>query len=365
MSVQSKVIKINTDLFTTKNKTSKNHSNKNNKAIISSNNIKKKLINRIKEHKNKENKKKNISDPSNNNNKSFTDEFDDSINYMQNLVKKNNKNNNTIKNNKIFTHSIPNPPIPKPTINIDLPNSFDSPINHSINNLNIPLNSISNTIQNTNPISNTNTISHQSSKYTPPIDLPWGILKNGNKPTFRQWNKTQKHLMPNKKHNIIHPTSLSNNKNKDIPDNLSFRQNKLNLLKERFKENTIQDKINDNDNDNDNNTHNISIPNCDFIQNKKITKKNKYTVGKYKNKNKIGIILKNLYTRKNILSSQKLIKKTTIHDMKDYLFKHNIIKKGSNAPNDIIRKMYESSVLTGELINNSKDTLIHNLQDEH
>ena len=42
MSVQSKVIKINTELFTTKNKTPKNHSNKNNKAIISSNNIKKK-----------------------------------------------------------------------------------------------------------------------------------------------------------------------------------------------------------------------------------------------------------------------------------------------------------------------------------
>ena len=39
---------------------------------------------------------------------------------------------------------------------------------------------------------------------------------------------------------------------------------------------------------------------------------------------------------------------------------HGLIKAGSNAPNDVVRKIYESSMLTGDIINKNKDTLLHN-----
>lgn len=58
MSVQSKVIKINTDLFTTKNKTPKNHSNKNIKLLFLLITLKKNLLTELKNIKTKKTRKK-------------------------------------------------------------------------------------------------------------------------------------------------------------------------------------------------------------------------------------------------------------------------------------------------------------------
>ena len=46
--------------------------------------------------------------------------------------------------------------------------------------------------------------------------------------------------------------------------------------------------------------------------------------------------------------------------MKKYLKKRGLIKAGCIAPKNIIREIYESSILTGDIYTNSKDALIHN-----
>jgi hypothetical protein len=55
------------------------------------------------------------------------------------------------------------------------------------------------------------------------------------------------------------------------------------------------------------------------------------------------------------------LKQTPIHEVRQYLVKRGLIKVGTTAPNEILRKMYESSkMMCGELYNHNTETLLHN-----
>ena len=149
-------------------------------------------------------------------------------------------------------------------------------------------------------------------------DVPYGCLKNGKKPTYRSWK--------------------NNSSYEEV--NLTEREIKLNQLKDKFKEE--QEPV--------------------YI--KRIIKK-KYTLGKSKIFKKVGVLIKNVNTRKKIIDSHKELKSHDITDVKNYLKTRGLIKIGNNTPIDILRKIYESSILTGEVINNNKDILLHNLMNEN
>lgn len=393
--MSNKTIDINPALFSigglSKNKTKKNKSPKNITPLISPNILKNKLLKRIKEHKNKEIKNNNettITDNKINENKiditnstvdvaKYTDEFNDSINYLQSLSKqkKLNDEKNIYEKNKEkkrqelerktlknYSYSIQHNP--DEFVYNELPDELKEPI--------IDFNSNNLKIANEIPI---------NIKYNIDNVVPYGNLKGGIKPTLRSFNKTQK--------NINNPLHINNN-NITIVNN-SDRENRLNNLKEKIKEKQLNEKnvhqnnsqnyifnkevepkeknneiretqhLNNNINANNTNVTNINMNNTNFI--KQIHKKTicrKYTLGKSKIKNKVGILLKNRHTRKKILSAHKELKNHSINDVKKYLRNHNLIKIGSNAPNDIIRKLYESAILAGEITNNNKDILIHN-----
>ena len=96
---------------------------------------------------------------------------------------------------------------------------------------------------------------------------------------------------------------------------------------------------------------------------KKITKR-KYTLGKSNKYRKVGVLIKGRQTKKNIINSHKKLKRTDIHQIKKYLKKHGMLKTGSSCPDEILRKMYESVMLSGEVNNTNKNTLIHNFLND-
>ena len=84
----------------------------------------------------------------------------------------------------------------------------------------------------------------------------------------------------------------------------------------------------------------------------------KYTLGK--TRNVVGVLLKDNKTRKNVMTAQQNLKKKTISQIKEYLKDHNLIKVGSTAPTDVLKEMYVSAMLTGDVTNSNQDILLHN-----
>lgn len=92
----------------------------------------------------------------------------------------------------------------------------------------------------------------------------------------------------------------------------------------------------------------------------KKTIKRKFTLGKSSKMRKVGVLIKDNRTRKNIVTAQKELKKADISDIRKYLRKHGIIKVGSTAPPDILRKTFECAMMAGDITNTNKDVLLHN-----
>jgi hypothetical protein len=111
----------------------------------------------------------------------------------------------------------------------------------------------------------------------------------------------------------------------------------------------------------------VSSPNSDTIATKRTTKKTikrKYTLGRSKIRKSVAVLIKDRGTRKQVLNAQKDLKRKPMNDVKSYLREHNLIKVGSNAPNDVMRKMYESAMLAGEIKNSNVETLLHNFSKD-
>jgi hypothetical protein len=426
----NKTISINPNLFSFGgSKTKKNREKKQRPLItplISPNVLKHKLLKRIKEHKkietaNLENNAKKIRESEqvsnikgleiNDNNRddinannAFSDEFNDSISYLQTLSKQkkiNDEKSNferrkrreleqrTLKNYSALNQTTNNTPY----VNIDLPEELQHPL-IKVNTENFSTQGGGSMVLNTYKQD----------------DVPYGILKGGTKPTYRDWhNKTQRNVVTNPNAALTIPGGNSNIN--------STRESRLNSLREKLKQkqeqeinqknnnvmmsqnliqkpstlefNNTNTKTNNNIVQQEENVNQIEIPeivntnnipsigvvggelkndpHSRIIATKRITKKTikrKYTLGKSKIKKSVAVLVKDRGTRKKVLAAHKDLKRKEINDIKSYLREHNLIKIGSSAPNDILRKLYESAMLAGEITNNNPEILLHNFSKE-
>lgn len=402
MSDNNRTLKINPDLFKLNGKSKKDKKGgkpnsvkiKNKPGLDEENSsksskIKKEMMKKVKDYQRNKEQEAIKEEKQNNNlfekntyeNTDFEREFNKSLNFLQDLAKKNKqkkKNNQTIKNN-----------IPSIEINLDLPADF-----------------------NNNESSLSNNESSLSNNY--------GCLKNGLKPTYRQLNKTQKNdsnfkskvkiVLENNiydddigkiKENIkpesetelksvlksaLKPESIPESK----PEFIEILDNKIENLRVNENTNKSLEKLKQETNKISDNNQIIELSDKPFmnevnidenikpfqikkeqdiaLQNipkiKKITKKTTYKVGKINGKNRVGILIKNRETQKNIKHEVSLLKHKSLHDIKNYLRSKNLIKIGSDAPNDVLRKMYEDSILSGEITNINNNNMVYNYLNE-
>lgn len=390
--MSNKTISINPSLFSvgaTKTKKQRDKKNKVNVVpIISPNVLKNKLLKRIKEHKQKEteglaNNKRRLTPhilPSEepvrkDEDITFTDEFNDSIQYLQTLSKQKKMDEakqqqellkqqqreelerRTVRN----YHAMSSSSSSSPTVHMDLPEELLQPAILPAPNI-------------TEPIA-----------IRPKDDVPYGVLKGGTKPSYREWTKTQRNsIVTNPNASLVIESAPNPQK--------TARENRLQMLKQKIKNKTepvplppsvetdilirkpvtttvIPDAALP-----DTALPDTTIPKTSdingggtLVATKHITKKTikrKYTLGRSKIKKTVSVLIKDRGTRKKILNAQKELKRKNINDIKAYLREHNLIKVGSNAPSDVLRKLYESAMLTGEITNSNPDTLLHNFSKE-
>lgn len=167
-------------------------------------------------------------------------------------------------------------------------------------------------------------------------DKPYGVLKNGTKPTYKTWNLSQKNY-----------DSLKN----DVDTVTQIVEKVVNPI---VQESLPTESINI--------QQNISEPSQPMIQQTEIKKT--YTIGKNKKLKSVGVLIKNIHTRKKIEDDILKHKKTNITTVKNYLKSHNMIKHGTTAPTNLLRTIYENMKLCGDVSNDNINNLIHNFEKD-
>ena len=88
------------------------------------------------------------------------------------------------------------------------------------------------------------------------------------------------------------------------------------------------------------------------------TKKKRFRIGKHDDV--VGVLLKNKQTQRHVQTQHLSLKQKTIGEIRKYLYDHHLLKIGSNAPPDVLLRMYDDSILTGDVKNTNNDVLLHN-----
>ena len=404
-----KTIKVNpiflsgSDSISTKNKTRKEKPL--GVSLGQSNNIKKKLIARIKNFQQNTNAANKTITSSNNNTNSvtnhdnFVDDFSQSVNFLDNLargsqdLKTNDRKSRERKSNKPHNTTLKKKQAPNPDAYMHIatelppelaltsfmpsasaPASSLAPVSDSVSALATALapaiasaikevnnNSVLVTTANTTDIINPTSLWNAQ-----PPPLYSNLKKGGTKPTYRTWlRNTQKNkpamfvnqppikildTIRETNEEVIPTAQTANDLNVTVETQSHGQATQAQAHATQAHATQAQEP-----------PAPLQIQYKPYIapRRKKITRTLKYKLGKHAN-GKVSVLIKNSQTRRRIQTEHAQLKQKNILDIKNHLRSKNLLKVGSEAPNDVLRHIYEQSILAGQVENKSKDTLIHN-----
>jgi hypothetical protein len=228
----------------------------------------------------------------------FNNDFDNSLQYLKSLPKTNTTHNHSVKT----FHNQNNSSVNDPLESIVHDNRFD--------------------IHDDSPITLSNPVVSNVSNPN------WGCLKNGSLPTYKNWKQ-----LTQKKQD--QPINL-------IQETIGITPPKPNIFASmKAKKDVPQPKLN-------------------FLKQKKTIRRN-YKVGRSSVFSNIAVLVSNKTIRNNIMNKSQELKHISIENVRRYLIKRGFIRVGSSAPNDVLRKMYESAnLMCGEIENHNTDNLLYN-----
>ena len=86
-----------------------------------------------------------------------------------------------------------------------------------------------------------------------------------------------------------------------------------------------------------------------------------YKVGRSTVLPRIAVLVSNKTIRNNTTTKTQLMKQASMQEVKKHLIQRGLIRVGCTTPNDVLRKMYESTMLIcGDVQNHNADNLLHN-----
>lgn len=203
-------------------------------------------------------------------------------------------------------------------------------------------------------------------------DPPYGVLKGGHKPTYRSYTKTQRN-----------PSSIATSQSQQRPTNPRNKPNLIvsatehihNEANTRARQSQEKKLVIPTNRDKRPVGVSVDAPGGPGSSGgsksrrrtrtvKRTTSTRHFKLGKDAKRRVISVFIKNNKTRRRVKLEIGQLKRVPIKDVKSYLRKHNLLKVGSSAPNDVLRHIYEQSVLSGDVHNLAKDTLIHNFMND-
>jgi len=366
-SSERKTIKFNN--LVVSNKTRKNSGVKKDKpvGIIKPNVLKKTLLEKIKRHQQSEQIKEKRP-LENDSDLDFQDNFMESLEYLNKLndkhkqqkVTKGVRRNKTVKNpinRPIGSHNVSSEHI----ISIELPDDFDKPalklssldvftggstpvntlhnpmtpsmplqsarlplisMNQPNNMINVNTRTVDSLALNATDsksepfISNVNTMVPSNIQVPVSTESPYGCLKGGSKPTYRQYYN---HTLKNTTSKPSNPSTGRQHQHQTTK--MKATHNKIKLVKKK-------------------------------------TRRTTFKLGRVDGK--VSVLIKNNATRRKIKREHGILKQKPMNEIKKFLYDKNLIRIGSTAPNDVIRTLYEQTVLAGDITNVGAGVTLHN-----
>lgn len=295
--------KIIVNLDTLQSKTSKKQTKK--RPTIVPNKLKDTFLKQVQHHKSLANAQKQ-KQPVVDQNK-YTDDFNSSVEYLNNIKK-------TVQQ----VHSELPEELLEPTVEIvpklvEAPRLVESPTT---------------TTTTTAASVPTPTPTLTPTKYKVDSEVPYGCLKNGIKPSFKNWTRNNRSASMN----AANPTLSFSTKpsQSSVTVSASAQQQQP--------------------------TPQMQTP----VASKPATTIKRHVIGKSKKSRHVGVLIKNVNTRKHIINAHKDLKKTNINEVRNHLKNNGLLKVGTTAPIDVLRQTYEASILAGDINNKNHETLYHN-----